>query len=175
MILLLFPLCRDGEIGRRTGLKIRRAHPPCGFDSRSRHHLKHCRFAPVLRCLLPVPSQIRQSHAEGQDGFFSHRDDEQRHVAERIVEDGCRVYPNRDREVAVEVQTFIVRHLEPRRPPIKQCRARALAANQKRRHDLPFQARRQPPPRLKSTASARPSRLPRLQRPPQPERKGCSA
>ncbi len=30
--------CRDGEIGRRKGLKIPRSVAPCRFDSGSRHH-----------------------------------------------------------------------------------------------------------------------------------------
>lgn len=34
----MFSLCMDGEIGRRTGLKILRAVSSCGFDSRSVHN-----------------------------------------------------------------------------------------------------------------------------------------
>ena len=33
--------CRDGEIGRRKGLKIPRNVVPCRFDSGSRHHFIH--------------------------------------------------------------------------------------------------------------------------------------
>ena len=32
--------CRDGGTGRRKGLKIPRRLPSCGFDSRSRHHIR---------------------------------------------------------------------------------------------------------------------------------------
>ena len=36
-VLSLRVLCRDGEIGRRAGLKIPWANRPCGFEPRSRH------------------------------------------------------------------------------------------------------------------------------------------
>ena len=39
-IIIKWYLCRCVGIGRRGGLKIRWANPPCGFDPRHRHHVK---------------------------------------------------------------------------------------------------------------------------------------
>ena len=40
------PVCRDGGIGRRSGLKIHRPTKACEFESRSRHI--PFRFIPLL-------------------------------------------------------------------------------------------------------------------------------
>src|SRR5690625_5872506 len=38
--LLVMFLCQSGEIGRRSGFKIRRANPPCRFESGLWYHLE---------------------------------------------------------------------------------------------------------------------------------------